>query len=165
MNPFIVLASGMWLLAGNPTSVLPDPEMTPGAINPDVTPDNIDQTICKPGWTKTVRPPEEYTEKLKREQIEAYGYTDKRLGAYEEDHLIPLELGGNPTDPRNLWPQPIVMARLKDRLEYDLNRLVCSHIIDLRWAQVMIAHDWWSLYKELYGAQTPDYDVRSEQLK
>jgi hypothetical protein len=24
---------------------------------------------------------------------------------YEEDHLISLELGGAPRDPKNLWPQ------------------------------------------------------------
>jgi hypothetical protein len=28
------------------------------------------------------------------------------MACYEEDHLIPLEDGGGPTDPRNLWPEP-----------------------------------------------------------
>jgi hypothetical protein len=28
------------------------------------------------------------------------------MACYEEDHLSPLEDGGNPTDPRNLWPEP-----------------------------------------------------------
>jgi hypothetical protein len=39
---------------------------------------------------RPVRPPESYTGKLKRQQIAEYGYRDKKLGDYEEDHLIPL---------------------------------------------------------------------------
>jgi len=31
-------------------------------------------------------------------------YVDKAPSHYEEDHLISLELGGNPRDPKNLWP-------------------------------------------------------------
>jgi hypothetical protein len=38
---------------------------------------------------------------LKRQQIREYGYADRHLGAYEEDHLIPLSIGGAPYDPRN----------------------------------------------------------------
>ena len=37
--------------------IIPDPRFTPGAINPDVTQENIDSTICVPGFTKTIRPP------------------------------------------------------------------------------------------------------------
>ena len=33
------------------------PALTPGALNPDVTPATIRRTICSRGWTKTVRPP------------------------------------------------------------------------------------------------------------
>jgi hypothetical protein len=85
---------------------LPDPRLTPGALNPGVTQENIGDTICVAGWTRTVRPPENYTEDLKPRQIREYGYADRRLGHYEEDHLVPLDLGGSPTDPRNLWPEP-----------------------------------------------------------
>jgi len=53
-----------------------------------------------------VRPPVQYTEELKRQQIRTFGYHDRRLSQYEEDHLIPLGLGGAPSDPRNLWPEP-----------------------------------------------------------
>ena len=89
-------------------SPLPNSELTPGAINPDVTQQTIETTICVRGWTRLVRPPENYTEALKREQIKTYGYDDRRLRDYEEDHLIPLALGGAPTDPRNLWPEPLL---------------------------------------------------------
>lgn len=67
---------------------LPDPALTPGRLAASVTQANIHRTICVRGWTRTVRPPEWYTEKLKRRQIREYGYADRRLGDYEEDHLL-----------------------------------------------------------------------------
>ncbi len=51
---------------------LPDPGLTPGAINPAVTQGNIGATICVRGWTRTIRPPAQYTEDLKRRQIREY---------------------------------------------------------------------------------------------
>jgi hypothetical protein len=36
---------------------------------------------------------------------------------YEEDHLIPLELGGAAHNPKNLWPEPRTQARISDPLE------------------------------------------------
>lgn len=85
---------------------LPDAAMTPGAVNPAVTQGTIGLTICRRGWTRTVRPSVGYTEPLKKMQIRAYGYADPRPWKYEEDHLIPLDLGGSPDSPRNLWPEP-----------------------------------------------------------
>jgi hypothetical protein len=46
------------------------------------------------------------------------------LSAFQEDHLISLELGGHPTDPRNLWPQPYPRATDVDQEENRLNDLV-----------------------------------------
>lgn len=85
---------------------LPDPVCTPGVTNPDVTQGSIGSTICKSGWTKTIRPPVSYTNKLKAQGIKDYGYTDTNMSDYEEDHFLPLELGGAPRDPKNLWPEP-----------------------------------------------------------
>ena len=48
------------------------------------------------------------------------------LHAYEYDHLIPLELGGAPNSPRNLWPEPGASPNPKDRLENRLRVLVCD---------------------------------------
>jgi hypothetical protein len=59
--------------AGSAGSGLPNPLLTPGAVDPRVTQSNIEETICVRGWTRTVRPPESYTEPLKREQINRYG--------------------------------------------------------------------------------------------
>ena len=108
--------------------------MTPGSLNPDVTQDTIGQTICVRGWTATVRPPTEYTNGLKAEQMPLYGESGSPSD-YQEDHLISLELGGHSTDPRNLWPEPNPRAREVDRIENELNARVCSGKLELREAQ------------------------------
>jgi len=111
-----------------------DPVRTPGVLNPDVSQETIRSTICKRGWTRTIRPPVEYTNALKERQMRAYGETGPR-SAYQEDHLISLELGGDPTDPRNLWPEPYPRAAAVDRMENELNAAVCSGALSLRAAQ------------------------------
>jgi hypothetical protein len=121
---------------------LPDASCTPGATNPQVTQANIKSTICKSGWTATIRPPVSVTDKLKRQGIGAYGYTDKSMGSYEEDHLISLELGGAPDDPKNLWPEPGASPNPKDKVENDLNSAVCGGRVKLADAQHAIATDW-----------------------
>jgi hypothetical protein len=114
--------------------VLANATLTPGALNPDVTQDTIDRTICVRGWTRTVRPPSGYTSRLKLEQMEQYGLTGSPSG-YQEDHLISLELGGHPTDPRNLWPEPYPRAAEVDGIENELNDKVCSGRLSLAEAQ------------------------------
>lgn len=122
---------------------LPDTACTPGAVNPDVTQGNIASTICRRGWTATIRPPRAYTTALKRRQIVEYGaYAGKSLAAYEEDHLIPLELGGAPRDPRNLWPEAGASRNPKDGVEDAGRRSVCAHRLTLTDAQGRIAGDW-----------------------
>lgn len=121
---------------------LPDSACTPGAIDPKVTQDNIYKTICVSGYTKTVRPPVSYTNKLKIQQIAAYEYLDKNPRNYEEDHLISLELGGAPADPKNLWPEPGSSPNPKDKIENLCNEKVCSGQISLTQAQQEIATDW-----------------------
>lgn len=121
--------------------------------NQRVTQANIKQTICVSHYTETVRPPTSFTNKLKRQQIKDYGYTDTVLSHYEEDHLISLQLGGSPDDPRNLWPQPYegaCGARIKDKIEGKLNRLICNGQITLEEAQHAIATDWIAAYKTYY---------------
>lgn len=108
--------------------------LTPGALNPDVTQATIRSTICVHGWTKTVRPPVEYTNELKRKQMRQYGETGP-TSQYQEDHLISLELGGAPTDPRNLWPEPYPRASAVDKIENELNAKVCSGAMSLTDAQ------------------------------
>jgi hypothetical protein len=137
---------------------LPDPKRTPGSINPNVTVDNLATTICKSGWTATVRPPSAYTSALKLAQILEYGYTDRLPSHYQEDHLVPLELGGAPRDPANLWPEPndIVLpdrekfgSNAKDNLEDELHRRVCAGTMALGDAQRLIAGDWIAAWIDL----------------
>jgi hypothetical protein len=124
---------------------LPDPSCTPGATNPDVSQSTIGSTICVSGWTATVRPPTSYTNGLKRQGIIDYGYSDTSLSSYEEDHLLPLELGGAPRDPRNLWPEPHAgnqNAYSKDGIENAVKKAVCNRRVTLADAQAAMLHDW-----------------------
>jgi hypothetical protein len=130
---------------------LPDPRRTPGSINPNVTQDNLRTTICLSGWTATIRPPSAYTNALKLVQIVEYGYADRSPAHYQEDHLVPLELGGAPRDPANLWPEPNqislpdgtpVGSGAKDHLEDYLHHAVCARSTSLGDAQRLIAGDW-----------------------
>lgn len=121
---------------GQPT---PDAKCTPGAINGEVNQNNINDTICKSGWTKTVRPPSSVTGKMKQASALSYHLGDQK-GEY--DHLISLELGGAPDDPRNLWVQPGPIPNPKDAVENKLNAAVCSGLVPLATAQEAIASSW-----------------------
>jgi hypothetical protein len=117
-----------------PQGIVADPRRTPGVLNPDVTQANIRSTICKHGWTSTIRPPASYTDALKRRQMRAYGEKGS-MSDYQEDHLISLELGGSPADPRNLWPEPYPRAAQMDQQENELNAEVCGGALTLAQAQ------------------------------
>ncbi len=148
----VVILSGLTVGWAHAQSSRPDPTRTPGALNPEVTQETIGATICIGGWTRTVRPPREYTSALKRQQIREWGYVDRRMDRYEEDHLEPLALGGAPFDPRNLWPEPREPADgwgadRKDELELVLNERVCSGQLSLAEAQRAIATDWIAAYR------------------
>lgn len=135
-----------------PNGILPDSRLTPGVPNPDISQDNIADNICNKGWsTKSIRPTASYTTALKVKQLAgdyAYeGITDTKL--VEEDHLISLELGGSPTDPGNLWPEPyspVPGAKQKDQVENFLHREVCDGTISLQEAQAEVSTNWYSLY-------------------
>jgi hypothetical protein len=143
LRPVLIAAAiGLLLLAlvlhvrrsGTP-SVVADPVRTPGMLNAAVTQASIRSTICRRGWTRTVRPPTDYTSALKRKQMRVY-HEHGPPSAYQEDHLISLELGGDPTDPRNLWPEPYPRASAVDRIENELNAQVCSGALSLTEAQL-----------------------------
>ncbi|MCX4429695.1 hypothetical protein [Streptomyces mirabilis] len=124
---------------------LPDSSCTPGSYNPDVTQSNIHSTICVSGWTATVRPSTSYTNPLKAQGIIDYGYSDTNMSDYEEDHLVPLELGGAPRDPGNLWPEPhygTKTASTKDGTETKLKNAVCNGTITLSAARSAIKNNW-----------------------
>ena len=119
---------------GDANAILADPVRTPGVLNPNVTQANIRSTICRHGWTATIRPPVSYTNALKRKQMRQYRETGS-MSDYQEDHLISLEMGGNPTDPRNLWPEPYPRAAEMDKIENELNSEICDGKLTLAQAQ------------------------------
>lgn len=152
------------LISAYPEAIYPNPILTPGVINPNVTQNNIQSTICKAGWTATIRPSSAYTTHLKKIQLGmadiypsymgsttygGYHNSDFDLSHYEEDHVISLELGGHPTDPKNLWPQSyltIPNARNKDATENYLHREVCAGRMSLFVAQRLIVNSWYDVY-------------------
>ena len=124
---------------------LPDPHCTPGDVDSAVTQANIQQTICAPGWSTAVRPPESVTEPMKRQIMAAYGLGGASLSTAILDHLAPLVLGGA-TDQQNLWPQTPDESKQKDVLENRLHQLVCDGQVQLDVAQRAIASDWVAAY-------------------
>jgi hypothetical protein len=135
-----------------PPWAYPEPTRTPGFPNPEITQANIGETICNPEWsTRSIRPPSSYTAKLKRQQIRELGLPGTPAD-YEEDHFISLELGGSPTDPRNLWPEPYdpgAGAKEKDVVENYLHKQVCTAAMTLEEAQKAIVTDWYSVYLQI----------------
>jgi hypothetical protein len=118
----------------------PDLGCTPGATLVHQT----TKRICRPGYGQggdQINP-----------QTEGLVYSDYNVldastpGAYQIDHLIPVQLGGSNAE-TNLWPQPRTNARgfgypQKNHLERVLRRLVCEHRLSLRVAQHQLATDW-----------------------
>ena len=70
-----------------------------------------------------------------------YGFTDSPSN-YEYDHLISVQLGGAPADPKNLWPEPDASPNDKDAVENQLHDLVCEGRMSLSTAQQRIVTDW-----------------------
>jgi hypothetical protein len=120
---------------------LPDPGCTPGSVR---TTDL--QLVCTPGASRRAR---DVSPELKHAVYRSYGIVRHRRGAYEIDHLVPLELGGA-NDAANLWPEaaaPRPGFHEKDALENYLHDRVCSGRESLAAAQAAIARDWLAVWK------------------
>lgn len=115
---------------------LPDPACTPGATETtDLS------TICG----QSTRERRNVSSSVHRQAFAEYGiaYPQPR-GAYEVDHLVPLELGGS-NDLTNLWPEaaePSPGFHDKDKVENALHKRVCAGTMPLDVAQREIARDW-----------------------
>ena len=130
---------------------LEDGSCTPGAAITQKVSD-----ICNGISTTTIRPPDEYTDALKIAQIKEYGYHDADPRDYEEDHLISLEIGGHPDDPKNLWPEPhegVYGSMVKDKVEDWLHAQICAGAMTPQEAQRGIVNDW-RQYIDKAGAAT-----------
>ncbi|TVZ02082.1 hypothetical protein EAS64_31355 [Trebonia kvetii] len=139
------------VLSASAGDYLPDPRCTPGATNPRVTQADLASTICKSGYTASIRPPASITGREKKASEAAYGFTGK-ASTTEYDHLISLELGGDPNSALNLWPEPnkaraAGVNNPKDRVEDKLKSLICNAVhkkayLPLAKAQYLIATNW-----------------------
>ena len=125
------------------------------ALNPAVTESTISQTICKSGYTQQIRPPSSFTSELKQRQVAAlFPNADPQF--FEEDHRMPLELGGAPGSSNlsldwenvNLSPEVGASPNAKDREETDLHNQVCQHRITLLAAQRKLVADWLDPYPD-----------------
>jgi hypothetical protein len=116
------------------------------ALNPSVTQATIGTTICVSGWTATIRPPSSYTSALKGQQIAAEHLADTNPGDYEEDHRVPLELGGAPSDPFNLAPELHPGSFAKDSAENAAKADVCAGRATLHAEQIAFVATWLAPY-------------------
>ena len=117
--------------------------------NPDVTQANIQSTSCISGFTATIRPPAVYTDSIKITQLQEYGYVDQDPRDDEEDPLIPLEVGGDPTDTKNLWPEPhsgTYPSAVKDKLENQRHKMFRDGQLDLVTSQKAFSTNWVDAY-------------------
>ena len=119
----------------------PNSRLTPGSVMAAST----KARVCTSGYSASVR---NVTVATRRQVFAAYGIGyPPPTGAYELDHLIPLELGGD-NKPTNLWPEAYHTragsAGVKDHLENHLHALVCSGQVNLAAAQQAIAGNWWA---------------------
>ena len=119
------------------------------ALNPDVRPDNIQQTMCLPGWAETVRPSTVFTNGAKAKLAQAQGMPPAEASFYELDHRVPLVLGGHPTNPPNLAVLALNVAQRKARLERLLAVQVCTGKVSLDSARERIYVDWPAAYRDL----------------
>jgi hypothetical protein len=132
---------------GAQSALLPDPEITPGAVLEGMAP----AEICVAGYSARAR----HVTAARTARVYALYGVEPRAGVCcEVDHLISLELGGS-NDLANLWPQPYAPrpgAHEKDVLENFLHRAVCSGAMTLEEAQAAIATDWPAAYQRMKGA-------------
>jgi hypothetical protein len=121
-----------------------DPDCAPGELDPAVTA-NTAKTICSQAWVATankLQPPATTLEKLLIEyQLPGNPAT------YALARVIPVEDGGSPTSPQNLFPLPLngYGGRQTQTLVADqLHNEICSHKITAAQAAKALEGDWLS---------------------
>lgn len=145
-SPQAAPASEKCHVTGQGEYVLPDPRCSPGAVDGRYTAAMVCRGHLPP------RPPESVTEPQKRSDVARYGdYAGSSLHAYEEDHVVPLELAGDPTSMANRFPEydAGMIPNPKDAVENAAHRAVCSGRMSLATAQAQIARNWIELGRQL----------------
>lgn len=95
------------------------------ALNPDVRQDTIQQTICRPGYTASVRPSTPFANGVELKLLRERGLPASASKDYELDRVIPLGLAGHPRSLTDLALQEWESengVRKKDQLERRMQR-------------------------------------------
>lgn len=117
----------------------PNPELTPGKTNPNLTKD----VICSPNFrTGNYR---DVTDAKRKRVFERYGIDFTRKKEFETDHLRPVETGGS-NDIENLWPEPWREARLKDKLENLAHKCICMNFTKFSEVERRFSENWYQFY-------------------
>lgn len=100
-----------------------------GAINTQVTQENLAQTACDSVYVQAIRPPTSYTQ----------AWEKSNGGGLETivDHKTPICAGGDPTDYANLQLQQKADSYRKDVAERLVCKLLCEGRLTLKEAQRM----------------------------
>ena len=158
----ILVAVAIVVLLHKPKEpIMPNPRLTPGAIFPKVT---VEQ-ICTEGYANVLDGGQRNVPASVKKQvfIEYLGTVPRNAGEYEIDHLISLEIGGC-NNIRNLWPESGLTqpwnSHVKDRLEDRMAALLRACLktqghdaatVLLRQFQIEIATNWTNAYVKYVG--------------
>lgn len=146
--------AGYYVTAGEimPAGVVPDPTITPGEV---ASTDETDVcSVASGSYSKRHRLSQ--NPQTKHQVLDRYGVEWTSRALYEDDHDVPLALGGSDSV-ANRWPQPRYgewNAHLKDELETRAWEMVChEHRLSLHDAQALFLapSDWRASYCQVIG--------------
>ena len=117
-------------------------------LDPGVTPATIGTTICLADYARRARAPDSLTNGIKLRLLNQSGLSEGSL--YRLEQRLPVELGGQPSDPRNFvleyWDTE-ASAKRRQQLAAALQSLVCNRQLNLREAQAAYFVDWRAAYE------------------
>ncbi|WP_158239158.1 hypothetical protein [Uliginosibacterium sp. TH139] len=117
------------------------------ALNPDVRQNTLQQTICRKGYSATVRPSTSFTNPIKYRFMGESGIPLHEASDWALDHRIAIALGGHPRQLSNFQLLSSKANGRKSRIEVKLLCLVCTGDMPLAQAQRELVDDWQGAYR------------------